>query len=145
MSENTSHTAATLRIRSDPCELASVRQAVREAADEVGFRDEEVNKIMLAVDEALANVIRHAYGGPCDKAIDIRIEQLGPEPAAGIQVAIRDYGKVVSPEVIAGRPLDDVRPGGLGVHIIRTVMDEVSYRPAEGGGMLLTMKKKVGR
>ena len=136
---------AEMRIRSDPAELVCVRQRVREVATAVGFGDDEVLKISLAVDEALTNVIRHGYGGPCDKPIDIRIGQIqvGTDPA--ICVVIRDFAKPVDPGMIAGRALQDVRPGGLGVHIMRTVMDEVTYAPVGGGGTRLTMLKKKAK
>lgn len=131
-----------MRIRCDPVELVCVRQRVREIATAVGFGDDEVLKISLAVDEALTNVIRHGYGGPCDQPIDLHIERVkvGTDPA--ICVVIRDFAKPIDPAMITGRALRDVRPGGLGVHIMRTVMDEVSYAPLEGGGTRLTMLKK---
>ncbi len=133
---------AHFRIRSDPSELASVRQRVRQQAQAVGFADDEIGRIMLAVDEALANVIRHGYGGRCEEPIDVRIEQVRAQGDEAIRVTIRDFGRQIDPPVICGRCLEDVRPGGLGVHIMRAVMDEVTYAPAEGGGMQLVMKKK---
>ena len=111
-------------------------------AADLGFSESDVSKIMLAVDEALANVIRHGYGGPCDKPIDICIESVDhPQPA--LRIAVRDFGRQIDPDAIAGRDLDDVRPGGLGVHIMRTVMDHVQYTCAPGGGMQLEMLKRL--
>lgn len=133
---------ARMRIRSDPAELASVRRRVRLTCAAVGFDEGETARIILAVDEALANVICHGYGGPCGEPIDIRIEQVCSGADAAIRVVIRDFGKQIDPAEVAGRQLDDVRPGGLGVHIMRTVMDEVSYAPVDDGGMRLTMLKK---
>lgn len=131
-----------IRICSHPSELAEVRRRVESQAKAAGFTDTEINEIALAVDEALANVIRHGYGGPCDDPIDIHIERRGAPDSDTIHVAIRDFGKQVDPARIVGRALEDIKPGGLGVHIIRTVMDEVTYAPADGGGMLLAMTKK---
>jgi anti-sigma regulatory factor (Ser/Thr protein kinase) len=54
---------------------------------------------------------------------------------------VRDYGRAVDPATIRGRDLSEVRPGGLGVHIIRSIMDEVCYEPAAGGGTRLNMLK----
>lgn len=131
-----------LTIRCDPTALVEVRKRVRTVAEGIGFAEKDVSNIMLAVDEAIANVIRHGYGGPCEEPIAIRIEQASMDGSAAIQVTIRDYGRQVPPERIVGRSLDDVRPGGLGVHIIRTVMDEAVYSAAEDRGMRLVMKKK---
>ncbi|MEE9296403.1 MAG: ATP-binding protein [Phycisphaerae bacterium] len=143
MSQNRFDETASLRIRGEPSELSSVRQHVEEQARAVGFSDAETGKIALAVDEALANVIRHGYGGPCDRPIDITIEQVQWAQEVAIAITIRDFGQQVDPADIAGRMLEDVRPGGLGVHIIHAVMDEVTYTPAQGGGMQLVMKKKL--
>lgn len=131
-----------IRICSNPSELAAVRVRIKSQAKAAGFADTEINEIALAVDEALANIIRHGYGGPCDDPIDIHIECRGIPDKDTIHVAIRDFGKQVDPARIVGRALEDIKPGGLGVHIIRTVMDEVTFAPADGGGMLLTMTKR---
>lgn len=140
---NSEHDIADLRIRSEPSELAQVRACVHEKAELIGFDENAIGEIMLAVDEALANVIRHGYGGACDRPIEIRIERTQDGDRPGLVFTIRDFGRQVDPQAIVSRPLDDVRPGGLGVHIIQSVMDEVTYDPAEGGGMRLTMKKTV--
>lgn len=116
-----------------------------EIATAVGFDEKEVADIILAVDEALANVIRHGYGGPCEEPIDIRVERSGLDGVEAISVSIRDFGKQFDPEVIAGRPLEKVRRGGLGIHIMKSVMDRVSYASADGGGMILNMIKKRSR
>ncbi len=135
----------TIRIRSQPSELATVRRCLEDTACEIGFSAADVSGIILAVDEALANVIRHGYGGACDEPIDVAFAPIAQADSPGIEITIRDFGKQVDPTTIEGRPLEDVRPGGLGVHIIRSVMDKVDYEPAEGDGMLLTMKKMVQR
>jgi serine/threonine-protein kinase RsbW len=59
----------------------------------------------------------------------------------GLEIIILDRGKSIDPTAICGRDLSDIRPGGLGVHIIRSVMDKVQYRQRLGGGMLLRMVK----
>jgi serine/threonine-protein kinase RsbW len=131
-----------MRICGQTDELRKVRSRVGELARSLGFSTPDVGEIELAVDEALANVIRHGYGGPCDEPIEVTIEPTSGESAEGLRIIIRDYGKQVDPACIDGRVLDDVRPGGLGVHIIRSIMDEVHYATASGGGMRLTMFKK---
>jgi len=96
----------------------------------------------LAVDEALANVIKHAYGGAADKKIEIEIEELNEEvKEQGLKVSIRDFGKAVEISKIKGRKLTDIRPGGLGVHIMRKVMDKVVFECPPSGGTLLRMVK----
>jgi hypothetical protein len=66
---------------------------------------------------------------------------VGPRVPTGLRIVIEDLGRQTDPGAIKGRDLDDVRPGGLGVHIIREVMDEVVYEKRPGGGMRLTLVK----
>jgi len=137
-----SHAGVRFTIKSLPEELGQVRSRVRACVESVGFLNVDAAKIVLAVDEAIANVIHHGYGGECDEPIDIAIKQVTFEDRPAIQIVIRDFGKQVEPAMICGRSLDRVRPGGLGVHIIQSVMDQVIYAPARDGGMRMTMRKK---
>ncbi len=107
----------------------------------MGFDDGQISRLVLAVDEAIANVIKHGYGGRRDRPVELCLEAIEEQGTRGVRFVIRDFGKQVPPETICGRELDDVRPGGLGVHIIRSVMDRVNYAPAKGGGMRLEMVK----
>ena len=96
---------------------------------------------MLAVDEAVANVIKHGYEGRSGEPIEVSLESVQCDGRCGLQVTICDCGRQVDPEGITGRPLDDVRPGGLGTHIIRNAMDEVEYSIRTPLGMRLRMLK----
>jgi hypothetical protein len=60
---------------------------------------------------------------------------------AGLRIVIEDCGRQADPDAIKGRDLDDIRPGGLGVHIIREVMDQAVYEKRPAGGMRLTLVK----
>ena len=135
--------AINLRIRAEPEQLPQARDAIALVANSLGFAEEDRCHTVLALDEALANVIKHGYGRACEEPIDIRIVPISCEGRVGVSVIIRDFGRQVDPAAIKSRDLDDIRPGGLGVHIIRSVMDEVCYEHAEAGGMRLTMTKWV--
>jgi len=130
-----------LTIRSDPKELASVRERTRSVASAIGFAPKATDGIVLAVDEALANVIRHSYKEDPNNPIEIRMSPCEPDERRGIEITIRDYGQQVDVDSICGRCLDEPRPGGLGVHIIMSVMEKAEYSHAEGGGMRLRMLK----
>ena len=135
-----------LHMSSNPEYLRVARLAVRQVCLALGFAEKTCEMIVLAVDEALANVIRHGYGGPCDEQITVRLNKIdrAPDGREALEIVVRDYGKKVDPDTIKGRDLDQVRPGGLGVHLIQTVMDEVEYCSAQGQGMVLQMKKYLG-
>lgn len=142
--------------------LAGAREMVASLARRLGFDETAACQIALAVDEALANVIRHGYQRREDQPIWMSIWQLTAESGAGtpghatavaghsmdargggLLIVIEDQGAQAEPETIKGRDLEDIRPGGLGVHIIREVMDQVVYEKRIGGGMRLTLVKRL--
>lgn len=137
---------ADLRIElvSNPAYLCGVRELVHQVMKRCGFTETESSQIALATDEALINVMRHGYEQRHDGRIWVNIDPLGNhDHPDGIQIVIEDEAKQVDPATIKSRPLEEIRPGGLGVHIIREVMDEVKYERREGVGMRLTMVKRV--
>jgi len=124
-------------IKSDPAQLADVRRQVDDFVMSAGLTDDEAGAVVLSLDEALTNVIRHAYEGKRDRPIEILLRSDGDE----LCIEIRDYGIQVPTEKIHSRDLEDVRPGGLGVHIMHQCMDCVEFSPQEEGGTLLIMRK----
>lgn len=133
-----------LELLSNPLYLAGARELVASVARRLGFSEISCAQIALAVDEALCNVIRHGYEGDQGRPIWISIwpiEAEGEDGEPGLRLVIEDEAPHVDPEHMKGRDLDDIRPGGLGVHIIREVMDDVSYEKRAPGGMRLTLTK----
>jgi len=132
-----------LQITANSKYLCIVRMAAQKVAEIVGMSEKVCGEVSLAMEEALTNVIRHGYGGECDKPIIIKLHPIpaNEKVAGGVEIEIRDYGKQVPPEEIEGRDLDDFRPGGLGIHIIKSVMDKVEYSCPLESGMLLRMIK----
>jgi len=116
-----------LELVSDPELLCVVRGAVQQLAAIVGFTEEDCRAITLAVDEVLTNVIRHSYGNRHDQPIEILCRRLPLD--SGIEFLVVDRGRSADPDKLKGRNLDDVRPGGLGMHLIAQIMDTVHYEP----------------
>lgn len=120
--------------------LKQVRASVLAAARHCGFDDATSQDIVLAVDEACKNVIVHAYHG-VEGEDDIVLSVF--ESADGIAVQLRDFAPPVDPAQIRPRDLDDVRPGQLGTHFMREIMDRTDYVAApDGVGNLLLMTKR---
>lgn len=134
-----------LEIVSDPVYLSGAREMVSAVSRRLGFSEEGAGQIALAVDEALCNVIRHGYDRRTDRPIWLNLWALAPENGRGpgVKIVLEDEARQIDPVQIKSRDLDEVRPGGLGVHIIRQIMDEVSYERRERSGMRLTMVKRV--
>ena len=130
-----------LELVSNPLYLAGAREMVASVARRLGFNEVSCAQIALAVDEALCNVIRHGYAGDESRPIWLGLwpTSVGEEP--GLKIVIEDEARQVEPDAMKGRELEDVRPGGLGVHIIREVMDDVRYEKREHAGMRLTLTK----
>ncbi len=131
-----------LEFASNPAELPGVRQCLRDWTEARGWEEAQISEIVLAVDEALTNVIRHGYEGRTDQPVRFSAEGIvDPREGDGVCIRIRDFGRQVALDQICGRDLDDVRPGGLGVHLIKAMTNKATYEHADGGGMLLTMIK----
>ncbi len=134
-----------VQLVSDPTYLSGARELVAAVARRLGFTDEGCGQIALAVDEALCNVIRHGYDRRKDGPIWLSIWPVSSgNGEAGITIVIEDEARQVDEGQIKGRDLDEIRPGGLGVHIMRQVMDGVKYEKRQPRGMRLTLTKRIG-
>lgn len=122
-----------------PNRLKLVRCLVESTAEMMGCNEAVSKDIALAVNEACANVIQHTYRGATDKEIILVIERQDRY----LEFLLSDFGDRVDPAKIKPRDLDDVRPGGLGSHFIRKIMDSVDYMPGDAVGNKLIMKKKI--
>ncbi len=133
-----------LELTSDPRILSGVRELVVAIALRLDFDKTSADQIALAVDEAIANVICHGYAREPGNPIWISIQE-GPGDEPAIKIVIEDEATPVECENIKGRDLDKVRPGGLGVHIINEIMDDVVYEQRGDVGMRLTMTRAGNR
>jgi serine/threonine-protein kinase RsbW len=121
-------------------DLPDVLAFVEAACEEAGVRPEQWFDLQLAVEEACANVIEHAYEG--------RGGDLAIIFAAGdrdVSITVRDHGRPFAPEKVAAPnmslPLTKRRIGGLGMHLMYHLMDEVSFDFAEGSNTLVMVKR----
>jgi sigma-B regulation protein RsbU (phosphoserine phosphatase) len=130
----------SLNIPSKPDRLKLARSVVTQAASLCECSDDMVQDVVIAVDEALQNIIRHAYSNRPDGEIKVTICR----SVANLIFFIQDYADQIDIKKVKPRDLSDVRPGGLGTHFIREVMDEVIFLPLpEGSGNLLKLVKRI--
>ncbi len=131
-----------LRVAAKANRLRLIRQMIEETSRFCGLSSADARDVVLAVDEACQNVIRHAYGVGNEGDIAVEVRQRPDE----MVIIIRDFAERIDVDKVKPRDLDDVRPGGLGTHLIREVMDEVDFLPPPfDGGNLLRLVKKVGK
>ena len=131
---------AELRVSARPDRLRLIRSVVMEAAAASGCSEPCVRDIVIAVDEACQNVIRHAYGGDPDGEILLDLRRDGER----FIIYVMDFAEPVDTAKVKPRKLDDLKPGGLGTHFINECMDEAGFRsPPDGAGNCLWMVKKI--
>jgi sigma-B regulation protein RsbU (phosphoserine phosphatase) len=115
--------AAQLEVSSAVHNCKRCRHFIEDWALAAGYPDLERGVIVLAADEAVTNVIRHTYKGEADKPI-----VLSAGVAEGyFHLRLRDYGPPVDIEKLKGRELEDIKPGGLGLHLLKTVFTVVEH------------------
>ena len=115
--------------------LAPMRRFVRQFLDTYPFSERERMLMVLGIDEACTNVIRHAYHLRDDQLICLSLEGF----RHCIRMRLRDYGKQTEAHAMKGRSHDLIRPGGLGLHLIRTAFDKVDYSlKARGTELVMT-------
>jgi serine/threonine-protein kinase RsbW len=138
-------TTTRLKIESRTERLIAVREFVSAAAREFGFGDEEISKIALAVDEACTNIIKHAY--KFDPSGDITITVKRGNGA--FEVAIVDTGSQFDPNQLQTPDMKEYlahyRKGGLGVYLMKSLMDRVEYRIEPGKKNEVRLVKYLSR
>ncbi len=135
-----------LCLRSDPRLLCAVRGLVRPYLEKQDVAAGRIDDVVLAVDEACTNAIRHAYGRATDREVWLALRQL-PDY---IEVEVRDEGTPAPAERVQRRPLaepdpDTVVPGGLGIPLIYSAFDEVIFEPGPERGNRVRMRLRLNQ
>jgi anti-sigma regulatory factor (Ser/Thr protein kinase) len=126
-----------IEFASHPGNLCLMRDFVRDFLNDASFEDRDKDLMVLGLDEACTNVIRHAYNHRADQLIRLVCERY----TDGVIFRLRDFGIQVDPAQICGRALEAVRPGGLGIHLIRHAFTDVDYRLKQPGTELVLERK----
>lgn len=133
-----------LRVKSRTENLSEIRDFVSLNALDAGIPEATVEKIILAVDEACTNIIKHAYKQSPEGEIIIKVEY----DKERFTVTIIDYGNSFDPDKV---PLPDLqkyyrehRVGGLGMYLMKSLMDDVTYTSVPGKYNQVLLSKKIG-
>jgi anti-sigma regulatory factor (Ser/Thr protein kinase) len=125
-----------LVVPSDPRFLSIARKVVGEVSAICGLPDEVCQEVTLALDEAVANIIRHSYKNRYDQEIELDCQA----NAERIVFRLLDEGEPPDPARICGQPLNDVSLSGRGTHLMRVIMDEMTYEQSQGKNVLRLVK-----
>ncbi len=131
-----------LKLPLESANLGIIRDFVGKIAANIGFDEEEIGNIELAVDEAATNVLRHAYGEKERDKEFILIEATAYPDR--IQISVIDRGKGFNPQEIKPPRMEQyfkqMRRGGLGLYLIRTLMDKVDFsiNPGKRNEVIMT-------
>ena len=123
--------------------LDPMREFVGEFARQAGMDEKDIYNLQLATDEAASNIIEHAYEGIAEGVLDLSCGMIEP---GTIKIILIDYGYPFDPSTI---PMPDLKAdlsarkiGGLGIFLMRKLMDEVHYEPRPDKSNVLTMIKR---
>ena len=143
--KNTDCTASVkLTLPASPAWYGVIRNLTIQLCRNCGVDDRNAGSIALVLDEAVSNIHRHGYKGSHGEMIDIEIKgfSANKDQTWKIMICIEDRADQIDIDQIKSRELDDVRPGGLGVHLIKAIMDEAIWSHRKNGGMRLLMEKQ---
>ncbi len=119
-------------VESTTSNLVVVRKFVTDVALKSGIDEDTTNRIVLAVDEACTNIIRHAYKNVSNYPIEVCVIQNKNK----FEVVITDYGKPFDPNSVKNSDIKDnlknYKKGGLGMFLMRSLVDEVDFSRVEG-------------
>jgi serine/threonine-protein kinase RsbW len=132
-----------LQVPSSTENLALIREFVTTVGKQARMSDDDVSKLELAVDEACANVIEHAYGHDITKEVDVRAVFDENE----VRISVIDSGHGFDPAKVDEETVEQLvakrKSGGLGFRLIKTLMDDVSYEIVPGQKNELHMTKRI--
>lgn len=133
----------TLTVPSSTENLALIRDFVTSVGKQARMSDVDISNLELAVDEACANVIEHAYGH--DRTKEVTIRAIFDE--SEMRISVIDSGRGFDPSQVQSETLDQLinerKSGGLGMRLIKTLMDDVRYEIVPGQKNELHMTKKI--
>ena len=134
--------ALDLTIRNDLAEIGRLAEEVEAFCEAKGLGGGIAHALNLSLDELLANTISYGYDDAAIHAIEVNLSAT----PGGVTMVIRDDARAFDPTLAPDPDIDaelDDRPiGGLGIHIVRAMMDEIDYQRVDGRN-LLTLVKRV--
>ena len=111
----------------------------------VGFDEDSMHWVSVAIRESVINAIKHGNGGDAHKQVHVDFTPLDAASPRGIAIRVRDEGPGFDPESLPDplAPENILKASGRGIFLIRSFMDEVALHKAAEGGMEIVMVKRA--
>jgi anti-sigma regulatory factor (Ser/Thr protein kinase) len=132
----------TIRIAADVREIERLNRVVRQFGELHEIPGRTLYSVNLALDELVSNVILYGYDDPAGQQIQVKIAIEGPELHAWLEDGGREFDPATVPLPKLDEALGERQIGGLGIHLVKSLMDKLEYR-REGAKNLLTLRKRI--
>ena len=129
-------------MKNDISQISLLAGFMDKVAEENGLDPGLAMKINLALEEAATNVIMYAYPKGTEGEVDLGASRQGGNLIFTLSDTGVPFDPTVAPEADISASLENRPMGGLGIHLVRSIMDNVSYKRAEGRNVL-TMTKHI--
>jgi anti-sigma regulatory factor (Ser/Thr protein kinase) len=129
-----------LRIANDHAAMAEVAERVERFGAEQRLPQDVVNAVNVAIDEALSNIIAYGYDQGVRGEIVVRLRRQPRSIHIDIEDQAKPFDPLTAPPPDLTSPLAERKVGGLGIHLIKHLMDEVSYARTKTGNLLKLVK-----
>jgi serine/threonine-protein kinase RsbW len=124
-------------------ELEKFNEALTEFSRQQALPPGVVHDLNIALEEILINIISYGYTDSCEHEIKVRLSAQPGEVKAEVEDDGQAFDPLEAPEPDTAQSLEKRKVGGLGIHLVRKLMDSLQYK-RQGDRNLLTMRKKTG-
>jgi anti-sigma regulatory factor (Ser/Thr protein kinase) len=126
----------TLTLKNDPAEIGRLVDLLEAFGPQSGLTDEATFKLTLALDEIVANVVRHGFDDDREHRIEVKVTVDDRTVTASVEDDGLEFDPREAPVPDLDLPIEMRKPGGLGMHLVRATMDSVEYRRQDGRNIL---------
>ena len=126
----------TLSLKNDPAEIGRLVDLLEAFGPQSGLTDDATFKLTLALDEIVANVVRHGFDDDREHRIEVKVTVDDRTVTASVEDDGVEFDPREAPVPDLDLPIEMRKPGGLGMHLVKATMDSVEYRRQDGRNIL---------
>jgi serine/threonine-protein kinase RsbW len=126
----------TLTLKNEPSEIGRLVDLLEAFGPQSGLTDDATFKLTLALDEIVANVVRHGFDDDREHRIEVKVTVDDRTVTASVEDDGLEFDPREAPVPDLDLPIEMRKPGGLGMHLVKATMDSVEYRRQDGRNIL---------